>query len=111
MTNWPTNYSLFGWLVNMKRGGHVAPHIHESGWLIGAVYINVPSNLKDDTGNFVACLDDEKDTTGTQKCPHEIIDVATGNLVFFPAYLVHYSIPFESDEARIVLPIEVFPKI
>ena len=110
LTNWPTNYSPYGWLVNMKRGGYIAPHLHESAWLVGAVYINVPSELKADAGKFVACLDDEKDAKGAQKHPHEIIDVATGDLVFFPASLMHYSIPFESDEARIVFPIDVFPR-
>ena len=26
----------------MKNGGKLRPHIHESGWISGAVYIHVP---------------------------------------------------------------------
>jgi hypothetical protein len=39
-----------------------------------------------------------------------IIDVKTGSLCFFPASLLHYTIPFESEEERIVLAFDVIPK-
>ena len=40
----------------------------------------------------------------------ESIDVITGSLCLFPASLLHYTIPFESDEERIVLAFDVVPK-
>jgi hypothetical protein len=39
-----------------------------------------------------------------------MIDVRTGSLVLFPSSLMHYTIPFESDENRIVLAFDVVPK-
>ena len=39
-----------------------------------------------------------------------IIDVTPGCLCLFPASLLHYTIPFESDEDRIVLAFDVLPK-
>ena len=43
---WPTEYSLYGWLISMKSGGELQPHIHNQGWLSGSIYINVPSKSK-----------------------------------------------------------------
>ena len=41
--------------------------------------------------------------------PKKIIDVVTGSMVLFPASLTHYTIPFESEEERIVLAFDVVP--
>ena len=107
---WPIQYSLNGWIVSMKSGGKLRPHMHERGWISGSVYINVPSKSRTDSGNLVVCIDDE-DYLVDGKTTHEnIIDVTTGSLCLFPASLLHYTIPFESEEDRIVLAFDVIPK-
>ena len=107
---WPHQYSLNGWIVSMKSGGKLRPHMHERGWISGSVYINVPKKISTDSGNLVVCLDDE-DYFEAGKTQHEnIIDVTTGSLCLFPASLLHYTIPFESEEDRIVLAFDVVPK-
>ena len=93
----------------MKNGGKLAPHIHESGWLSGVLYIHVPPKQKTNSGNLVVCIDDEKPAREEERNPHEIVDVITGNLVLFPASLMHYTIPFESEEERIALAFDVLP--
>jgi hypothetical protein len=100
--NWPNNYQIRGWLINMNNGGKLDPHMHENGWISGAIYINVPPKKEKNSGNFVVCIDDN------QKINHQIINVETGSLVFFPASLLHYTIPFESNENRIVLAFDVY---
>jgi hypothetical protein len=42
--------------------------------------------------------------------PRISIDVTTGSLCIFPASLLHYTTPFESEEDRIVLAFDVKPK-
>jgi tetratricopeptide (TPR) repeat protein len=110
ITSWPTDYSLNGWLVCMKSGGALNPHIHERGWLSGSIYINVPPKLNTDSGNLVVCLDDEKDRSGGDD-NSQSIDVVTGSLCLFPSSLHHYTIPFKSKEERIVLAFDVVPNI
>ena len=44
--HWPTNYSLMGWLINLKKGGKLASHMHDYGWLSGSIYVNVPPKKK-----------------------------------------------------------------
>ena len=100
LKNWPSNYDLNGWLVNMKSGGNLSPHMHENGWVSGSVYINVPPKLKADSGNLVVSIEDEQSNLEENK---KSIDVVTGSLCLFPSSLHHYTIPFESNEERIVL--------
>jgi len=107
---WPTDYSLYGWLISMKSGGELQPHIHTQGWLSGSLYINVPHKSKADSGNLVVSLGEEKDASDTRINVKKIINVVTGSLVLFPASLTHHTIPFESEEDRIVLAFDVIPK-
>ena len=107
---WPAEYTLYGWLISMKSGGELKPHIHERGWLSGSIYINVPSKSKSDSGNLVVSLGEDEDSTDTRINLNKIINVVTGNLVLFPASLTHYTIPFESEEDRIVLAFDVIAK-
>jgi Flp pilus assembly protein TadD len=107
---WPTEYSLYGWLISMKSGGELKPHIHSGGWLSGSLYINVPSKSKGESGNLVVSLGEEKDATDTRINVKQIINVVTGSLVLFPASLTHYTIPFAAEEERIVLAFDVKQK-
>jgi hypothetical protein len=106
---WPNDYSLYGWLVSMKSGGQLRPHMHEQGWISGSIYINVPSKSQTESGNLVVCIEEER-LSGKNINQEKSIDVVTGSLCLFPASLLHYTIPFESEEERIVLAFDVVPK-
>jgi tetratricopeptide (TPR) repeat protein len=108
--NWPTSYEIRGWLVCMQSGGKLAPHIHDSGWITGSIYINVPPKSETDSGNLVLCLSDQDHVLGVEKSQQSIIDVVTGSLCLFPSSLHHYTVPFEEKEERIVLAFDVRPK-
>lgn len=101
--DWPSNFEIYGWLVSMKSGGKLAPHMHDKGWISGSVYINVPPKVHKDSGNFVVCLNPKGDEH------KQSIDVVTGSLCLFPSSLLHYTIPFESDDDRIVLAFDMIP--
>ncbi len=100
LKNWPSNYNLFGWLVNMKKGGRLSAHMHDLGWLSGSIYVNVPQKFETDNGNLVVCIDGYESKSNKNK---KSIDVVTGNLCLFPSSLLHYTMPFEAEEERIVL--------
>jgi tetratricopeptide (TPR) repeat protein len=110
ISNWPADYSIYGWLISMKSGGELRPHMHDIGWISGSIYINVPRKEKADNGNLVVCVEDENLLREGIENPKKIIDVVTGSLVLFPASLLHYTIPFESEEERIVLAFDIIPK-
>jgi hypothetical protein len=106
----PAEYSLHGWFISMKSGGNLKPHIHTEGWLSGSIYINVPRKLKVDSGNLVVSLGEENDAISTRINEKKTINVVTGSMVLFPASLMHYTVPFESEEERIVLAFDVKEK-
>ena len=109
--NWPKNYELKGWLVKMKEGGKIEPHIHDHGWLSGSIYINVPPKLEMNSGNLVVCLNDQQvEISKNNSDTYKVIDVETGSLCLFPASLYHYTIPVKSNEERIVLAFDVMSK-
>ena len=94
----------------MQSGGKLAPHMHDSGWITGSIYINVPPKSETDSGNLVLCLSDQDHVLGVEQNQQSIIDVVTGSLCLFPSSLHHYTVPFEEKEERIVLAFDVTPK-
>ena len=108
--SWPTSYEIKGWLVSMKSGGKLAPHMHDTGWITGSIYINVPPKSKANCGNLVLSLTDQEHVLGVEKKHQSIIDVVTGSLCLFPSSLHHCTVPFEATEDRIVLAFDVIPK-
>jgi len=107
--NWPASYTLGGWLVCMQSGGNLTAHIHDTGWITGSVYINVPPKSEVDSGNLVLRLSDQEPVVGVENSQETSLDVQTGNLCFFPSSLHHYTVPFEEEESRIVLAFDVIP--
>ena len=110
LKNWPKDYYINGWIVSMKSGGNLSPHMHEMGWLSGSIYINVPQKSKIDSGNLVVCIENEITKEREDVNPQKSIDVVTGSFCLFPSSLLHYTIPFNSEEERIVLAFDVIPK-
>ncbi|NBV71870.1 MAG: tetratricopeptide repeat protein [Burkholderiaceae bacterium] len=106
---WPKKYKLWGWLVTMKTGGKLSAHMHETGWISGSIYINVPQKNKENEGNIAFCIEEEQFLPAGQKGSDKIVDVDTGSMCLFPSSLLHYTIPFDSDEERIVLAFDVQP--
>ena len=108
INNWPTNYNLTGWLISLKKGGKLKAHMHDFGWLSGSMYVNVPPKLQTDSGNLVVSIDENENEKNNNK-NKKSIDVVTGSLCLFPASLLHYTIPFEAEEERIVLAFDMKP--
>jgi tetratricopeptide (TPR) repeat protein len=110
ITHWPSSYIIYGWLVSLKSGGTIRPHMHENGWISGSIYINVPKSSNKDSGNLVLCIDDPKYRKVESSDSKKIVELKKGSLCLFPSSLIHYTIPFESTEERIVLAFDVVPK-
>ena len=77
--------------------------------LSGSVYINVTPRVNSDSGNLVLQLGNVKNELGEGK-NKKSINVVRVSLCFFPSSLQHYTIPFVSEENRIVLAFDVIPK-
>jgi uncharacterized protein (TIGR02466 family) len=101
------------WYVKMRQGGHLNPHIHEIGWVSGAVYLKMPTS----EGNEAAF---EYGTHGDDypiRAPKTASDFLTGStmpnvgdIVLFPSSLFHRTIPFKANEERICIAFDLKPR-
>ena len=68
----------------------------------------MPPKFKEDSGNLVVTTNDEEHEKEKKK-ETKSIDVVTGSLCLFPSSLLHYTVPFESDDNRVVLAFDMIP--
>ena len=69
----------------------------------------MPEKKETSAGNFVVCVDEALNRENRKFNADQTIDVSTGDVVIFPASLMHYTIPFTSSEDRTVLAFDVRP--
>jgi tetratricopeptide (TPR) repeat protein len=99
------------WYVRLRRGGFVDRHIHEVGWISGAVYLVLPKDKKDPTeGCFEYGLHGDNYPLKHQNFPTGIATPSVGDIVLFPSSLFHRTIPFNSNEERICIAFDLKPE-
>jgi uncharacterized protein (TIGR02466 family) len=110
----PKMHSLHGWAVVLRSGGCQLPHFHPAAFVSGVYYVRVPEITKScDVGNQAGFL---KFGSPTDVAPAAVGDLTRvtysirpqeGQIVLFPAYFWHYTVPFEGDEPRISVAFDV----
>ena len=107
----PREYRIASWAVVLKEGGHQAPHVHLDGWLSGVYYLRLPDefdHLPDHQGEL--CFGEWSDK-------FECFDYGEasyhppkiGNIIMFPSFLWHKTIPFHSHGERICISFDIIP--
>lgn len=100
------------WYIRMRQGGHLTSHIHESGWISGAVYLKLPRRPE---GSQEGCFelsvhgDDYPVVAGAGEFVSQVLPLAVGDIVLFPASLFHRTVPFAADEERICVAFDLKP--
>ncbi len=98
------------WYVRLRRGGFVDRHIHEVGWISGAVYLVLPKDKKDPTeGCFEYGLHGDNYPQKHDDFPVGLATPSVGDIVLFPSSLFHRTIPFNSNEERICIAFDLKP--
>ncbi len=99
------------WYVRLRRGGFVDRHIHEVGWISGAVYLVLPKDKKDPTeGCFEYGLHGDNYPQKHDDFPVGLATPSVGDIVLFPSSLFHRTIPFNSNEERICIAFDLKPE-
>ena len=100
------------WYVRMKQGGHIDQHIHEIGWISGAVYLQMPKNKKSpEEGGFEYGIHGDNYPKKHDNFPTEVVIPKAGEIVLFPSSLFHRTIPFSADEERICVAFDLKPSV
>ncbi len=96
------------WYVKMQQGGHLNAHIHEIGWISGAVYLAMPS-LNGLEGAFEYGTHGDNYPQQHTHFPSNYILPNVGDIVLFPSSLFHRTIAFNSLDERICIAFDLKP--
>lgn len=100
------------WYVKMRQGGHLDAHIHEIGWISGAVYLAMPSDKKSpEEGAFEYGIHGDDYPQKHGNFPVGTVVPNVGEIVLFPSSLFHRTIPFTSSEERICIAFDLKPSL
>jgi uncharacterized protein (TIGR02466 family) len=98
------------WYVKMQQGGHLNGHIHEIGWISGAVYLAIPETENIEEGAFEYGTHGDEYPQKHQNFPTQFIKPKVGDIVLFPSSLFHRTIPFNSQQERICIAFDLKPQ-
>ncbi|MEQ1867534.1 MAG: 2OG-Fe(II) oxygenase family protein, partial [Micropepsaceae bacterium] len=98
------------WSVCLREGGFHTNHIHPKGWISSAYYVSVPQEAADER-NLPGWF--KMGETNLQLGRHEriqrLVQPKVGQLVLFPSYFWHGTVPFQSDSERLTVAFDVVP--
>ena len=110
LSQWPKNYTLYGWIIVIESGGNLSGHMHKEGWLSGSLYLERPEKIEEHDGDIIFSLHGSNYPTDKKEYPSKIINIEKGDMVLFPSSLFHATIPFNSNKKRITLAFDIIPK-
>jgi len=107
-------YDLNIWATWTRGDGYIDKHIHEQSWISGAYYVTVPAITRENengakAGHFeFGCLPD--DISFNRPVPRGYVRPRVGELIIFPSYLYHQTIPHGTEEDRISIAFDLTPR-
>jgi len=110
----PAKYHIDMWAVRMQDSGKMLPHIHISGWLSGAYYVDVPSVVDDPAAGEAGWIKfgpPRADIRLRRETLQRTLKPEPGLMATFPSYIWHDTVPLppENTEQRLVLAYDLNP--
>lgn len=98
------------WSVRLRDQGYHANHIHDQGWISSALYVALPQEVQEGTGTEGHIQFGTPMTElGLDLPPRRIVKPKVGELVLFPSYMWHGTLPFHSQESRTTVAFDLLP--
>ena len=104
---WPKKYKFNIWSNILKSEGYNTPHIHPDGWLSGVFYLTIPSNIKKNEAGIEFSLHGDDYPIKIKNIPTITIVPKVCDLLLFPSSLFHKTIPFKSNEERMIIAFDI----
>jgi hypothetical protein len=98
------------WSVRLRSSGFHLNHYHDEGWYSGPYYVSLPDAVRDAPGHAGWLKLGEPGFEGVEPLPPDrLIQPEAGMLIRFPSYFWHGTVPFESQEPRLVVSLDLSP--
>ena len=99
-----------GWSVRLRSAGYHTNHVHPRGWISSAFYVELPDVMNDASAQDGCLAFGEPGmlTTPPLHAQH-VVRPAQGQLVLFPSYYWHGTVPFHSAQTRLTVAFDVVP--
>ncbi len=104
---WPNKYKFNIWSNILKSEGYNTSHIHPAGWLSGGVYLKIPTNIKKNEAGIEFSLHGENYPIKIKDIPRITVVPEVYDLILFPSSLFHKTIPFKSDDERMMIAFDI----
>jgi len=99
------------WSVRLHSSGYHTSHVHPRGWISSACYIQLPDSMK--AGHSAEGIL-SFGTPGMITTPALDAELSVrpelGQLVLFPSYFWHGTLPFHSEQPRLTVAFDVVPE-
>ena len=106
----PESYSLAIWATILVRQGRQLAHIHPNGWLSGVLYLTEAPAVDSGDNPMAGCFEIgrfDPEMEPRSSSDSVFISPRPGQLVVFPSYYFHRTVPFESKHERISIAFDV----
>jgi Tfp pilus assembly protein PilF len=98
------------WSVRLTSQGFHTNHIHRSGWISSALYVALPDEIRgaaDRAGHIQFGVPPVE--TGLALPAQRTIEPQIGELVLFPSYMWHGTVPFTASRPRVTVAFDLVP--
>ena len=100
------------WSVRLHRAGYHTSHVHPRGWISSACYIQLPDSMR---AGYTAEGILSFGAPGMMTTPSLDAELSVrpelGQLVLFPSYFWHGTLPFHSEQPRLTVAFDVVPDL
>jgi len=99
------------WSVRLHRGGYHTSHVHPRGWISSACYIQLPDSMRTaPTSEGILSFGAPGMLTTPALDAEFSVRPEVGQLVLFPSYFWHGTLPFDSEQPRLTVAFDVVPE-
>jgi len=98
------------WSVRLHSAGYHTSHVHPRGWISSACYIQLPDSMTaGHTGEGILSFGAPGLITTPALDAEWSVRPDVGQLVLFPSYFWHGTLPFHSEQPRLTVAFDVVP--
>jgi Tfp pilus assembly protein PilF len=96
------------WSIKLQPVGFHVDHIHTRGWLSSACHIELPASVEHEPEGWLK-FGQPGIPTSPALPPELYVKPALGQLVLFPSYMWHGTVPFSGDQERLSIAFDAIP--